>query len=103
MAFRGVIFQLQLGSKEHYRKHVPYKPFIHLTGISFRGWTNSGDVKIFNIAGDLVAKIKKTDNTSDGVDWNENTAAGRKPDKLASGIYIYLINDKVSGKMAILK
>ena len=60
-------------------------------------------MKVFNIAGELVAEIEKTDNTSNGVDWNNSPSDGRRPDELASGVYIDLINNKVSGKIAIIK
>ncbi|MBN2406080.1 MAG: carbohydrate-binding protein [Elusimicrobia bacterium] len=82
---------------------VPYKPYIHTEGITFRGWRDEGDVKIYNICGEHVATVEKTDDITDGVVWKDTPDEGRKPEDLASGVYIYIINDRVTGKIAIIR
>ncbi len=74
-------------------------------GIVFQGLTPRAHIRIFSIAGDLVA-----DSLIESDDgrylWDIRNTQG---DKVASGLYIYLINnaddpsDKLSGKLAVIK
>jgi len=76
----------------------PYKPHLGHTSITFAGLTGKADIRIFNIAGEEVAKFEETD--ADGIYRWQNP-------KLASGVYIYLITNnqkqKAIGKIGIVK
>ncbi|MFH1562225.1 MAG: T9SS type A sorting domain-containing protein [Nitrospirota bacterium] len=67
--------------------------------ITFGKLTGQANIKLFNIAGELVKEIEHTNGT-DGEVWTN-------PGEVASGVYIYLItNDKgqkVIGKLGIIK
>jgi hypothetical protein len=74
-------------------------------GIVFEGLTPRTHIRIFSIAGDLVADINE-DSDDGRYLWDTRNRNG---DKVASGLYIYLINnadnpsDKLCGKLAIIK
>jgi hypothetical protein len=69
--------------------------------ITFDGLTIGTDIKIFTVSGHKVAELH-TDGPS--VQWTLTNDSG---DKVASGIYLYVITDnagdKVRGKMAIIR
>ena len=74
-------------------------------GIVFSNLTANANIKIFNIAGELVAEFNETD--SDGMYlWNTRNSNG---EKIASGVYIYFItnpNDKsqkAKGRIVIVR
>ncbi|MEW6095238.1 MAG: T9SS type A sorting domain-containing protein [bacterium] len=75
--------------------------------IYFRGLTENAIIKIFTIVGELVKTIREPedDGVADGIaDWDTRNDAG---EKVASGIYIYLITnstgEKVTGKIGVIK
>jgi hypothetical protein len=66
--------------------------------VIFTRLTAQATIRIFNVAGEEVANFEKNDNTDTKV-WNV-------PNKLSSGVYIYLIEcggDKKIGKLGIIK
>ncbi|MCX5782502.1 MAG: glycosyl hydrolase [Elusimicrobia bacterium] len=74
-------------------------------GIVFDYLTTSANIKIFSLAGELVAELIETDGNGICV-WNARNQSGNK---VASGIYVYLITNpengsqKAKGKLAIEK
>ena len=63
-------------------------------GIVFSNLTANANIKIFNIAGELVAEFNETD--SDGMYlWNTRNSNG---EKIASGVYIYFITNPADNK-----
>ncbi|MEW6620109.1 MAG: PQQ-binding-like beta-propeller repeat protein [bacterium] len=74
----------------------PYRPSIS-QGIKFENLGTNWNIKIYNIAGELVSEMHGTDN-----DYIWLTAKD-----FASGVYIYIINSstlsKKTGKLAIIK
>ncbi|HAV43532.1 TPA: hypothetical protein DCX15_05905 [bacterium] len=82
----------------------PYKPSeLHHTYIIFKNLTDNVKIRVFNIAGELVYE-KELDR---GGEWKEWQGTNNEGEKLASGIYIYIItNDKgetAKGKLSIIK
>ena len=73
------------------------------SGISFKNLTSPAEIRIYNIAGELVFKEKAID-SSGYYEWDITNKDGRQ---VASGVYVYLItNDlgqKKTGRMAIIK
>jgi len=71
-------------------------------GITFENLTENTDVRIYNIAGDLVWKAEDIDDNE--VLW-EVCNESAKP--VASGVYIYVItndaNGRVKGKVAVIR
>jgi hypothetical protein len=71
--------------------------------VTFENLTNNVIIRIFKTNGDLIREINATD-TNGAVIWNLTNDNGNK---VASGIYIYLItNDssqKFKGKLAIIR
>jgi len=70
--------------------------------IVFKGLTEKADIKIFNVAGELIYEALK-DDKSDEYKWDLTNSAGTSA---ASGIYIYLItsqNLKKTGRLAIVR
>jgi hypothetical protein len=69
--------------------------------ITFDGLTTGTDIKIFTVSGHKVAELH-TDGPN--IPWTLTNDAG---DKVASGIYLYLITDtqgdKAKGKVAVIK
>ena len=91
----------------------PYKPgtggnfdsSVFGTGVVFESLTARAKIRVFNIAGELVADLIEED--GDGrLLWNACNSDGSR---LASGLYIYIIengddsSDKCNGKLAIIK
>ena len=72
-------------------------------GIIFENLTQNARIKIFNVAGELIADISETSGLGRYV-WNARNQAGNK---VASGVYIYFIvnsdnsSQKAKGKFAI--
>ncbi len=83
----------------------PYKPNSGLghSKIIFDNLTENAKIKMFNIAGELVTTIEEED-TDGREEWE---ATNDNNEKLASGIYIYVISNdkgnKKTGKIAIIK
>lgn len=88
-------------------------PIIVATGdkvnITWEATKGKIDVKIFNIAGELIREEddiipEMIDTTRAGWVWDITNDAGRR---VASGIYIYLLTneygDKATGKIAVIK
>jgi len=79
----------------------PWRKDRHTGGITFNQVVAGGTIKIFTISGRKVREIPVT-GTSAGWDL-----ANDKGDKVASGIYVYLITDgqgnKAKGKVGIIK
>ncbi len=86
----------------------PYKPNsggrFDAGFITFKELTGRATIKVFNIAGELVATLEKTDIAVDKYEWGAVNDSGQK---LASGVYIYLVTnpagEKAKGKFAIIK
>ena len=84
---------------------VPYKPgsksMYDGDGITFLGLPDGSNIKIFNIAGELVYE-KTIQNADKKFLWNVRNNSGNK---IASGIYVYYIissdGTKYKGKLAI--
>ena len=73
------------------------------TGVTFSGLTANSRIRVMSIAGEMVADLNDTD--GDGiVTWNAVNSQGQK---LASGVYIYLITDdqgnKKTGRLAVIR
>jgi len=74
-------------------------------GIVFSGLTANANVRIFNIAGELISELEETDGNGNCL-WD---IKNKKGNKVASGIYIYYITNpednsqKSKGKFAIIK
>jgi hypothetical protein len=83
----------------------PYKPNSGLghTKITFSRLTSHTKLKVFNIVGELVYE-KEEDTPSGELSWD---VVNNNGEKLASGVYIYLITDnsgnKAKGKFAVIK
>jgi len=72
--------------------------------LTFAGLTKDVTIKIFNIAGELVRTLEK-DDPGQVKEWDLRNDAG---EKVASGIYIYLVIDndtgeRVTGKLGVLR
>ncbi|MEW6621410.1 MAG: gliding motility-associated C-terminal domain-containing protein, partial [bacterium] len=69
--------------------------------ITFKNLTSYWNLKIFNLAGELVDE--KTGDTNEA-HWDGNNQAGNS---CASGVYIYLItndrNEKVTGRIVVIR
>jgi hypothetical protein len=74
-------------------------------GVIFENLTQRARIRIFNIAGELVADLEETYGNGRCI-WDIRNPSG---DKVASGVYIYYITNpddssqKAKGKIAILK
>ncbi|OGS18503.1 MAG: hypothetical protein A2219_03670 [Elusimicrobia bacterium RIFOXYA2_FULL_50_26] len=91
----------------------PYKPgtggsfdrTVFGDGVVFESLTARAKIRVFNVAGELVADLAEEDGDGRLV-WNATNSDGSR---LASGLYIYMIqnsddsSDKRSGKLAIIK
>jgi len=91
----------------------PYKPgtggqfdsSLFGKGIVFENLTAKANIRIFNIAGELVRNIQATDGSGRYV-WDASNDDGSK---VASGLYVYIITDidntsvRCSGKFCIIK
>ncbi|MEW6097192.1 MAG: FG-GAP-like repeat-containing protein [bacterium] len=81
----------------------PYKPTTIHAGkyVTFKNLTSYWNLKIFNLAGELVDE--KTGDTNEA-HWNGNNQSGNP---CASGVYIYLIindrNEKVTGRVVVIR
>jgi flagellar hook assembly protein FlgD len=70
----------------------------------FAGLTKDVTIRIFNIVGELVRTLEK-DDTGQEKEWDLRNDAG---EKVASGIYIYLVIDndtgeRVTGKLGVIR
>lgn len=100
-ALRGIPFGKDLSKVYVYPN--PFKPAIH-NKITFVEVTDTATIRIFTIVGELVKTIEVTPADSGRPTWDGKNEAG---EKVASGIYIYLITTqegyKISGKIGIIK
>lgn len=101
--FPAIFFSQKLNTVKVYPN--PYKPnsYTRHKKIIFSNLTKQATIRIYNIAGEMVFKGEEED--SDGkYEWQATNTNG---DKLASGIYIYLITndtgEKKKGKIGIIK
>ena len=92
----------------------PYKPnssgeygmSFYGDGVVFSNLVKNFKIKIFNIAGDLIYTKDGVSDSSDNFFWDTKCDSG---DKVASGVYIYIIenaNDaavKTKGKLSIIR
>jgi hypothetical protein len=84
---------------------VPYKPGSNSMyggdGITFLGLSDGSNIKIFNVAGELVYE-KTIQNADKKFLWDVRNNSGKK---IASGVYVYYITTsdgkKLKGKLAI--
>src|SRR5262249_37106364 len=71
--------------------------------VTFDHLTLGSTIKIFTVSGHLARKLSSDDGTA-SASWDLTNDSG---DKVASGIYVYLITDstgaKAKGKLAIIK
>ncbi|MEW6041561.1 MAG: T9SS type A sorting domain-containing protein, partial [Elusimicrobiota bacterium] len=73
-------------------------PFLPSNGhkeISFANLPLNCEIKIFNIAGEIIKSISETNNYDSLVKWSASNDSGVE---VASGIYIYHIEDKNTGE-----
>jgi len=81
----------------------PVRTSIGNDKVTFDNLTNNVNIKIFKINGAVVREIDATD-TNGTVTWDLTNDSG---EKLASGIYIYLISNelgqKTKSKIAIIR
>jgi len=63
--------------------------------LTFKALTPQAVIKIYNIAGELVATLNKTDNSVDFYAWDMRNDTGQK---LASGVYIFFTTNPDNGK-----
>jgi hypothetical protein len=73
------------------------------TSISFKYLTAGSRVRIYDVAGILVRDL--SDDNADGwIDWDVRSDGG---DKLASGVYLYLVTDpsgnKQTGRIGVIR
>jgi hypothetical protein len=72
--------------------------------ITFNKLTDQVTIKIYNYSGVCVATLNKTDRSVDYYQWNTTNDSG---EKLASGVYIYLIKNtagqSAKGKFSIIR
>jgi len=86
----------------------PFKPNspgrFQAAGITFSHLPAEATISVFAITGRQVAKLHKTDGTVDSYKWNVTNSDGQK---LASGVYLYLITapggGKARGKFAVIR
>ncbi|MBI4055695.1 MAG: T9SS type A sorting domain-containing protein [Elusimicrobia bacterium] len=82
---------------------VPFRPSQGHTQITFTRLTPQATVKIFTLSGTLVKTLRKQDGMTDAVQWDVRNESG---EKLASGLYLYLIESdgsKKQGKLLIIR
>ncbi|MFH0947481.1 MAG: T9SS type A sorting domain-containing protein [Elusimicrobiota bacterium] len=89
----------------------PFKPSLGHTKITFANLTSHTKVRVFNIAGKFVYK-NEVDTPNGELEWN---AVDNDGDSLSSGVYIFIITDRVGspdannenhekrGKIAIIR
>ena len=70
-------------------------------GIYFSNLTENNSIRIYNVAGELVAEMRKNDLYKNKYQWIVDR-------KIASGVYMYVIEDedtdkKITGKLSIIK
>ncbi len=84
----------------------PYRPgsggAFDSTVMTFAGLTSGARIKVFTVSGALAAEL--ADTGSGLVNWNVTNSSG---DKLASGLYFYIITDtagnKKTGKFSVVR
>ncbi|MCB4791894.1 MAG: hypothetical protein LHV68_08400 [Elusimicrobia bacterium] len=86
------------------KPNSPGSPY-YAQGLTFKALTPAAIIKVFNMAGELVAALNKTDVSVDFYAWDMRNDNG---EKLASGIYIFFTTNPANGetkkgKFAIIK
>lgn len=79
----------------------PFKPSSGHTKITFTSLTREIEIKIYTISGELVKTLRKSDE-KDYIEWDAKNSNG---ENLASGVYLYLINNSSQtkkGKLMII-
>lgn len=98
-----VIFKLEKDLSKAHCYPNPYKPSEGHTRITFSRLTSYTKLKIFNIAGELVYEYE-AETPNGELSWD---VVNNRGEKLASGVYIYLITDKLGnkakGRFAVIK
>ncbi len=80
----------------------PFRPSQGHTTVTFDGFTNGAEVKIYNAAGRLVFE-KTTDASATSFVWNVQNDSGKD---VASGMYIYYLKSETNektGKLGIVR
>ena len=87
--------------KDAYAYPVPFKPGPGHTAIRFTGLTSNVQLRIYNIAGELIFE---KDNLSGNYDWH---AQNNYNEPVSSGVYIYFLTDdtkeKKIGKIVVIR
>lgn len=81
----------------------PFKPSKGHTTIKFAFLPNSGSIRIYSAAGELVEKITFTDLGDKFLSWNVTNSSG---EKVGSGVYIYIVESgkkRKTGKLVIVR
>lgn len=85
-----------------YAYPVPYKPSLGHTRIRFDALSQAATIKIYDISGECVKTINKSDSRT-YTEWNVKGDNGRD---LASGVYFYTVRsgpDRKNGKIMIIR
>lgn len=81
---------------------VPFKPSKGHRFITFKGLTRDAEIRIYTVAGEQVRRLVKSD-IGDSLDWDAANMCG---EKLASGVYLYVIKSAGSvkrGKLIVIR
>ena len=85
-----------------YAYPVPYKPSLGHTRIRFDALSSTAKIKIYDLSGECVKIINKSDSNS-YIEWN---VKGDNGSKLASGVYFYTVvsgSESKTGKIMIIR
>lgn len=81
---------------------VPFIPSKGHTRITFKNLTRDAEVLIYTVSGELVVRLVKSD-LSDALEWKVENGRG---EKLASGVYVYIVktvNSSKKGKLMVIR
>jgi hypothetical protein len=99
----GLLGAPELSLANAYAYPVPYKPSVHKNGIRFKNLSSIGTIKIYTVNGELVNTLQ-VPNVGGNLTWNP--VANSAGDPLASGVYIYVIEnpqEKKTGKIMVVR
>ena len=85
-----------------YAYPVPYKPSLGHTRIRFDALSSTAKIKIYDLSGECVKIINKSDSNS-YIEWN---VKGDNGSNLASGVYFYTVvsgSESKTGKIMIIR
>jgi hypothetical protein len=68
--------------------------------MQFINLPKSCEIKIYTLAGDLITTIQHFDADKGYEDWNMTSSVGQA---VSSGIYLYTVQDKISGDVQVDK